>query len=66
MTDRLATAREALTEAAKTFREYEVHHLGRAMSTEDAKASADSMTKAARNRDMAVKCEMAANLLAAQ
>lgn len=65
--DRMTVAREALEEAAKTFREYATHHIAK---TADGRLSAAdtaaTMAKAQRNTEMAVKCEMAANLLTAQ
>lgn len=57
--DRMTVAREALTEAAKAFREYEAHHMAKMDEP-------GRVAKAHRNRELAVKCEMAVNLLVAQ
>lgn len=66
MNDRMTTAREALTNAAKAFREYETHHNRRAFAAHAEKDRAEAGAKAERNRQLAEECEGAAALLTAQ
>lgn len=63
--DRMTVARETLRKAAATFREYETHHMDRAKEALSASEAQPALTKAARNREMATECEMAAALLEA-
>lgn len=64
--DRMTVAREALTKAAATFREYEAHHDARAKAADNPADASASREKAQRNHDMAVECDGAAALLTAQ
>lgn len=66
MNDRITTARAALEEAAKAFREYEAHHMDRSREAPDEAAAHASREKAFRNGTLAVMCEGAAALLTAQ
>lgn len=66
MTDRMTAARTALENSARAFREYEAHHQSRADDEIHRTRKEDAARKAARNRALAIECEMVLALLVAQ